>query len=446
VSVHDDDIGGVEAGEIAATSGLERVFLFTTIVALPTENHFTFLPGFSLIFLLFGAIALYVVFFRFSELLQTVCHPLFLAAFLFLGYGVLMELTHDNASYGELFRVAQMIVGAVLLATICRDWPALRSACHGYLIAGVFLSALLFFTSYGALSQATTANFQEASELRASAFENNPLEANLNSMAFGAGQAAVVALAWALAAHGSLHRNLYLIAGVICMIGSFLPLSRGGVAITIAACASVMYAFGLRHGKPLLIAVLVGGAVLMWVPQSVWSRMSFSFEEREGKVEGRARVYGTAIDHLPEYVLTGIGAGNFWSAWGLKTELNTGGRVTGSHNCFIQVTLYWGILGLLALVLIFWQAYRCIPRYSNRDAAALSLVGVAVSLGLYSMVIHSVYAKEFSLGLGLLAGGQRWIWPQGIVVRPLSNAQSPSGFEQPSRFGATDTGLRTLRL
>jgi hypothetical protein len=445
VSVH-DDIGGAEAGDSIATSGLERVFLFTTIVALPTENHFTFLPGFSLIFLLFGAIALYVVVFRFSELLQTVCHPLFLAAFLFLGYGVLMELTHDNASYGELFRVAQMIVGAVLLATICRDWPALRSACRGYLIAGVFLSALLFFTSYGALSQATTTNFQEASELRVSAFENNPLEANLNSMAFGAGQAAVVALGWALAAHGSLHRNLYLIAGVICMIGSFLPLSRGGVAITIAACASVMYAFGLRHGKPLLIAVLVGGAVLMWVPQSVWSRMSFSFEEREGKVEGRARVYGTAIDHLPEYVLTGIGAGNFWSAWGLKTELNTGGRVTGSHNCFIQVTLYWGILGLLALLLIFWQAYRCVPRYSNRDAAALSLVGIAVSLGLYSMVIHSVYAKEFSLGMGLLAGGHRWIWPQGIVVGPLSDAQSPPSFEQPPRCGAADTGLRTLRL
>ena len=445
MAFYDDDMGGAEAGEIAATSGLEKLFLFTTIVALPSENHFTFLPGFSLIFLLFGAIALYVVFFRFSELLQTLCHPLFLAAFLFLGYGVLMELTHDNASYGELFRVAQMIVGAVLLATICRDWPALRSACHGYLIAGVFLSALLFFTSYGALSQATTANFQEASELRVSAFENNPLEANLNSMAFGAGQAAVVALAWALAARQSVYRGFYMAAGVICMIGSFLPLSRGGVAITIAACASVMYAFGLRHGKPLLIAVLLGGAVLMWVPQSVWSRMSFSFEEREGKVEGRARVYGTAIDHLPEYVLTGIGAGNFWSAWGLKTELSTGGRVTGSHNCFIQVTLYWGILGLLTLLLIFWQAYRCIPRYSNRDAAALSLIGIAVSLGLYSMVIHSVYAKDFSLGLGLLAGGHRWIWPQGLVVGRLSDAQSPPGFDLPSRLGA-DTGVRTFRI
>lgn len=446
MALDDNDNAGTEAGWGVPTSGLEKVLLFTTIVALPAENHFVFLPGFSLVFLLFGATALYVAFFRFSELLQTVCHPVFLAAFLFLGYGFLMEFTHDNAGYGELFRVAQMILGAILLASICRDWPALRSACHGYLLAGLFLSALLFSTSYGALSQARTANFQEASELRVAAFENNPLDANLNSMAFGAGQAAVVALAWALAAHGSLHRNLYMIAGGICMIGSFLPLSRGGAAITIAACASVMYAFGLRHGKAILIAVLLGGAVLMWVPQSVWSRMSFTFEENEGKVEGRARVYGTAIDHLPEYVLTGVGAGNFWSAWGMKTALSTGGRVTGSHNCFLQVTLYWGILGLMGLLLIVWQAYRCIPRYSNRHAAALSLIGVAVSLGLYSMVIHSVYAKEFSLGLGLLAGGHRWIWPQGIVVGRWQDGQSPPGIELSSRLAAADTGVRTLRL
>ena len=440
VALYEDGLPGTEAGGVAPTSGLEKVLLFTTIVALPAENHFVFLPGFSLLFLLFSATALYVVLFRFSELLQTVCHPVFLAAFLFLGYGFLMESTHDNASYGELFRVAQMVVGAVLLASICRDWPALKSACHGYLLAGLFLSALLFVTSYGALSQARTANFQEASELRVAAFENNPLDANLNSMAFGAGQAAVVALAWALAAHGSVHRSLYMIAGAICMIGSFLPLSRGGVAITIAACASVMYAFGLRHGKPLLIAVLLGGAVLMWVPQSVWSRMSFTFEEREGKVEGRARVYGTAIDHLPDYVLTGVGAGNFWSAWGMKTALSTGGRVTGSHNCFIQVTLYWGILGLLALLLIFWQAYRCIPRYSYRDAAALSLIGVAISLGLYSMVIHSVYAKEFSLGLGLLAGGHRWIWPQGLVLRRSSDGQTPPDIELSTPLGGVGNG------
>ena len=402
-------------GAVAPTSRVERAMLAMTIVALPAENHFLFLPGFSILFVLFGAIAVYVTLARFSDLLRILFHPVFLAGYGFLGFGFLMEVTHDNADYHELIRVAQMIIGAILVATLCRDWAALRAACYGYLAAGFYLALLLFVTSYGALSQATSSNFQEASQLRAQAFEDNPLESNLNSMAFGAGQATVVALAWALTTHGSLHRSLYMGLGVFCMIGAFLPLSRGGVAITIAACASVMYAFGLRHGKAILIVVLVGGAVLMWVPQSVWYRMSFSLEEQDGKVEGRALVYGTAIENLPEYLLTGVGAGNFWTAWGLKTAFASRGRVSGSHNAFLQVTLYWGIFGLLALLLIFWQAYRCVPRCSKREASSLSLLGIAVSLGLYSMVIHSVYAKEFSLGLGLLAGGHQWIWPEGIV-------------------------------
>jgi hypothetical protein len=419
--------------------------LTMTIVALPAENHFLFLPGFSILFVLFGAIALYVTLARFSDLLRTLFHPVFLAAYAFLGFGFLMELTHDNASYHELIRVAQMVIGAILVAALCRDWPALRAACYGYLVAGLYLAILLFVTSYGALNQAKTSSFQEASQLRAQAFEDNPLDSNLNSMAFGAGQATVVALAWALTTTGSWHRILYMAAGGFCMIGAFLPLSRGGVAITIVACASVMYAFGLRHGKAILIAVLVGGAVLMWVPQSVWHRMSFSFEEREGKVEGRALVYGTAIENLPEYFLTGVGAGNFWSAWGLRTAFASRGRVSGSHNCFLQVTLYWGIFGLMALLLIFWQAYRCVPRWSHREASSLSLLGIAVSLGLYSMVIHSVYAKEFALGLGLLVGGHQWIWPQG-VVRPASrDIPFEQGMILASRL-STPEGARPLRI
>lgn len=426
-----DDSAPVErTGGESTTTRFEQIMLFLVIVALPAENHFIPIPGFSTLFVLFGILALYVTLSRFSVLLQTLFHPVFLATYVFLGFGFLMEVTHDNASYGELMRIAQMIVGGILVATLCRDWHALKAACHGYLFAGLYLAMLLFLTSYGALSQANTSNFQEASQLRAMAFEDNPFQSNLNSMAFVAGQGTAVALAWALTATESLPRLLYMAAGVMCLIGSFLPLSRGGVAITIAACATVVYAVGLRQGRAILITALLLGAVLIWVPQSVWSRMSFSFEEREGKVEGRALVYSTALENVPDYLFTGVGAGNFWSTWGLKTAFAHRGRVSGSHNCFLQVTLYWGIFGLLALLLIFWQAYRCIPYFSSSDASSLSLIGIAVTLALYTMVIHSVYAKEFSLGLGMLVGGQRWIWPQGFVWPPgrgsESNVMTPS--------------------
>lgn len=416
------------AGIGVPTTGLEKCLILLTIVALPTENHFLFIPGFSLQFILFGVIAAYVGLNRFPELLRTVGHPALIAAYLFLIVGFLLEWTHDYVSYHELTRVIQMVIGAILLASLCRDLPALRMACYGYLAAGLWLSILLFLTSYGTLNAATASDFQQASQLRAMAFEDNPLQANLNNMAFGAAQAAVVALSWGLVTRSIIPRGFFIAAGVLCMIGAFLPLSRSGVVIAIASCATVMYAFGLRHGKGILIAILLLGAVLMWVPQAVWSRMSFTFEQHEGKTEGRARVYGVAIDRFPDYFLTGVGAGNFYSHWGQRTELvSDSGRVSGVHNCFMQVTIYWGILGVTAFILVFWQAYRCLPRHSNREAAALALVGIGVSIMLFSMVSHNIYAKEFTLAFGLLVGAHTWIWPQGIVY-PLSGMrQQTSG-------------------
>lgn len=408
----------------STTSLCERALLFLAIILLPAENHFKFIPGFSLPFVIFGTMALYVVVARSSEFIDAACQPVFLAAYVFIVLGSLLEFGHRSPDYGEVGRIAQMIIGAILIASICRDLEALRAAWYGYLIAGGWLSILLCMTTYGVLNAAATTNFHDASMLRQQAFGESPLEANLNSMAFGAGQGAVVALCWALATRAPALRVLAIGAGLLCVVGAFLPLSRGGVVIMMISCGSVMYAYGLRHGKAILMAMLLGVTIMAVVPQSVWSRMSFTFEEHDGKREGRALVYKTAIDHLPEYVFTGVGAGNFWSSWGRGTAFaDHKGRVSGSHNGLLQVTLYWGVLGLMALLLIYWRAYRCVPRFCKRETAALGLVGIGVSLLLFSMVIHNLYAKEFSLGLGLLAGARHWIWPHGVVPRTVVTRQ-----------------------
>lgn len=400
------------------TSLVERLLIVVAIVILPAENHFRFIPGFSLPFFIFGAMAIYLVINRPSELLRMFTHPVFSAAYLFVVVGTFLELTSPNADLSEIVRIIQMVVGAIVIASLCRDLPALRSACHGYLLAGVWLSILLIMSTFGVLTAATTSDFQEASKLRQEAFAESPLQANLNNMAFGAAQGAVVALCWALAGRAPAWRFLAMGLGLLCVVGAFMPLSRGGVVIMMLSCVTVMYVYGLRHAKAILMAMLLGAMIVMVVPQSVWSRMSFTFEEHEGKREGRARVYQAAIDHFPEYVLTGVGAGNFYSSWGRRSQFSKmNGGVVGSHNCLVQVTLYWGILGLTAFLLIYWFAYRCVPRFCKREATALAVAGLGISVLLYSMVIHNLYAKEFSIVLGLLAGAHRWIWPLGVVPR-----------------------------
>lgn len=400
----------------SAPSSLEKGLLILIILTLPLESHVVLIPGFSLQFLMLAIVGTYLAVNQPWVLYRTLTEPLFLATYAFLLFGLAMEATAPTPSFTEMIRMCQMIGGAVVIASICRNLATLRLALYAFLAAGLWLSVLLFFTSYGAIQGASTTTFEEASNLRAEAFAENPLQANLNGMAFGAGQGAVVAAALMLRANTDLLRLVFGGASMLCMLAACLPLSRSGVIITIVSCAAVLYTSGLRHGKTMLAVALLGIVFLAMVPQSVWSRMTFSFEAHEGKVEGRALVYGAALDHLPEYVLTGVGVGNFWSAWGRSTEFGDGkGRVSGSHNSFLQVTLYWGIGGLLTYVLIFYNAYLCLPRHSHREAASLCLVGLSVSLLLFSFTNHNLYGKEYCLGLGLLASAHGWVWPLRLV-------------------------------
>ena len=88
--------------------------------------------------------------------------------------------------------------------------------------------------------------------------------------------------------------------------------------------------------------------------------------------------------------------------WGFGTG------ILGAHNCFFQITIYWGIPGLLSFLAVVWQAYRCMPRVRPNDALTLALMAIAFSTFLFLFVMHNMYSKSFSLGLGLLIGARCW--------------------------------------
>jgi hypothetical protein len=128
----------------------------------------------------------------------------------------------------------------------------------------------------------------------------------------------------------------------------------------------------------------------------------------------RTKVYQAAWDHLPEYGLTGVGAGNFWEGpWGKQSKYFFKHGVLGAHNCFIQITIYWGLPGLLSLLSVVYFAYKCLPKECGNDPLSLAVLGVAVALFGVMFVMHNLEFKGFSLGLGILVGAQHWIWPAG---------------------------------
>lgn len=397
---------------------------------LPLQDYFPQVAGMSAGFFIFAALAAYAIVNCPRNLGAVWYHPVFIAAYAFIGVSALLEFVSPLSRYSEIFRFGQMIVGAVSVAALCRDRSVLAAGLYGYIAAALWVSVVLYSTGYGTLQGMQADDFNEASHLRAQAYGEKPLGANINSLALICAQGAIIAFALSLFERLKHLRPLSLGIVAFCLIASFLPMSRGVAVVLLASLAAILYAQGFRHGKALIFAFVLGMGVYMLVPDAVWSRMVFSTERGEGgKMESRARIYTTALDRLPEYIVTGVGAGNFHQDWGYKkwyTKPIGGVRLpVAAHNTPLAITVYWGVISLSIFMWFIWRVYRSIPLGCGRDELSLALLGIIISLGLYMMQIHTFYDKQFALGIGMLVGARQWIWPRGIVSTGEVNKRQP---------------------
>jgi len=254
--------------------------------------------------------------------------------------------------------------------------------------------------------------------------QQNSIEENMNTLAFFVGQGTVAAMAMALMCRSVFVRYSLFGITALCLVATFLPLSRGGIVLTLIACIAVVMAYvGANRGtavqrviRILALMLGLGMCMLLWVPKAGLARLTFTPKTASGVTdthEGRIKVYTAALTHLPEYWLVEVGAGNFWGPWGRRSQFVMRYGLIGAHNSYIQVTIYWGLLGLLALIGIVYSAYRCLPKKCGNNPYSLTVLGVVVALAILMLQDHSLYFKGYALGLGILIGMQYWIWPAG---------------------------------
>lgn len=405
----------------SGTTPTERVLLLVAMTTLPLEKHLPTVAGMSLSFLIFAVLAAYIIVNRPRALGEIWYHPVFVAAYAFVGVAFLLEFSSSLSRYDEIIRFAQMIGGAVCVAVLCRDRAGLAVGLYGYIGAALWVSILLYLTSYGMLTEmGTTSSFQEASNLRTHL--DTGITANKNALAFVCTQGAIVAFALSLSDRFKHFRILLLGIGIFCLVAAFLPMSRGAAVISSVSVATILYVHGVKHGKALILASILGIGIYILVPDAVWSRMAFSTEVGEsGRMEARAHVYTTALNRLPEYIMAGVGAGNYYAWWGLEKGFSSSRGLIGAHNALLQIAIFWGVLCLFMYLWFIWLVYRSIPLRCGRDELSLALLGVLVSLGMLVMDSHSFYDKWFAFGVGLLVGARQWIWPTGIVSAVEAN-------------------------
>jgi hypothetical protein len=396
-----------------ATLPGERFLLFVTALVLPLENQFRIIPNVSIMFLIFILLAGYVTVNRLRCLDKIWMHPVFVAAYLFIGISASLEFAAPLSDYADIIRFTQMIAGGLVVASLCRDRAALRMLMYGLLGAALGVGFFLFLTSYSTLSGVVARDFGESSQAREEAFKDSALEGNINGMAFTCVQGGIVALAFALGSRRAGNRNFFTAIGIFCLVASSLPMSRGAIVNALVSVGVLLKSYGIKYGRVWLLTGVIAMSAVLLVPDAIWSRMTVA--TGEGAKESRATLYEHALQNVEDFWLTGVGAGNYYGNWGFKkgfAKMNADRYVVyGVHNSFLQLLINWGVVGLTAFLVIIWQAYRCLPERCGSDPLALSLLGIAVFLVLVLPFVHNFYEKAFSLGLGMLVAYQRWVTP-----------------------------------
>jgi hypothetical protein len=339
-------------------------------------------------------------------------HPVFVAAYVFTSISVALEFASPSSSYSDIGRFTLMIAGALVVASLCRDRAALQMLMYSYILAALWLGAVLMLTSYGTLNAVVATDYGDANEARETAFKDSPIIGNLNGMAFTCVQGGIVALAFGLGSASLRLRSLFTIIGIFCLVASALPMSRGAIVSALVSCAVLIKAYGIKHGRVWLLGAVVAVSAFLLVPNAIWSRMALGTEE--GAKESRVALYEDALQRIDDYLFTGVGAGNYYGNWGIQNGFarNVGGtyEVYGVHNTFLQLLINWGIIGLLAYLVIMWLAYRCLPR-RNGTVLEMGMLGIVVTLLLVMPFGHDFAFKPFSLGLGMLVAYQCWLAP-----------------------------------
>ena len=398
------------------TTPAERFLLFATVIILPLEAHIPPVAGFSASFFMFTVLAAYVAINRLQCLDRVWMHPVFVAAYLFIGISVAMEFASPSSRYGDIATFALMVVGALLVASLCRDRAALKVFLYGYIGVSLWLGSLLFLTTYGALSAASATGFHEASKVRSQALSEMPIQANLNRMAFDCTQGAIVAVAFALGSASVRVRSFFAAIGIFSLVASTLPMSRGALINILVSCGVILKANGIRHVRVWIFVAVTAISAVLLVPDAVWTRMVVMHEGN--KMEKRASLYVSAWENVEDYIFMGVGAGNYFNNWGFEHGFGIEGsadRLFVVHNAFLQVLIFWGLISLLVFLAIFWLAYRCLPRTYGKDVLALGMLGIAVSLLTLMPFSSSFSTKGLSLGLGMLVAYQRWLAPSSAA-------------------------------
>jgi O-antigen ligase len=214
---------------------------------------------------------------------------------------------------------------------------------------------------------------------------------------------------------------IFLLTGAIFgMLGSFLTGSRGGwIALPICAGIFMIHCFKIYGKRYLSLSILILVAlsfIVYLIPKSpVMDRIElakhqvkiyFNRSNEKTSISERFDMWQTAIVMVPERIWFGWGSQGYMDN---KTYLIARGEAapeidpyTNAHNEYIDSLVKHGVIGLLALLLLYTVPFFIFFRYltnPNPNVRAYALAGVFLIL---NYVLFGLTTTFLTLNIGVM--------------------------------------------
>ncbi len=200
---------------------------------------------------------------------------------------------------------------------------------------------------------------------------------------------------------------LTMFAAVILVVSLMFSLSRGGILstlISVTVLLSILWrrirsrrvAWSLAIGLPAIVLAMV-----VWIGVGVITEHFTTPEgvSNDASFRARALIWSAAIQHMPQFLWAGSGAGTFEESFAPFTPPGMSARWDKAHNDYLQFAWETGIVGV---ALFGFTAYRFIRRFAwpalTQRSDSLDLFRVALAVSLLSLALHSLV--DFNLQIG----------------------------------------------
>jgi hypothetical protein len=219
--------------------------------------------------------------------------------------------------------------------------------------------------------------------------------ANPNDLAFAIVLTLPFALAFLISSRSNFKKMLWFL-GILTMLAAlFLTASRAGFIDLVISGAVMMWHFGVRGKRPMLIAGTTFACVVLMVAAggklydrfAALSGKSATEESAYGSYEQRKYLMQRALVGIEHYPVFGIGINNFNSYSGVWREV---------HMTYLQVCVEGGIPMLILYLMFFRKGFKnlkILRKTQNLDEHTVLFVG-ALHSSLIGFVVGASFAPE----------------------------------------------------